>query len=342
MLASIGMLALYDASQQNDLMLGAALVFAGMAGLWGSRKRIHGLLSLHLMATFLTLLFTFQNFTKVNKEVRTECALAELHLRMKKTEDYIAGGHDSSHLQTVNSRLSEVEDLLGHVGARVQDLGINLPTKVKDLQSLQNKLDHLKDGALRLLSSIYHKSEDLERTGQLTDEVRESLKIRADRVKQVLQQLQPDGVEVGHIMTYSEYIGHVDTLVVAATQPLPGPGSSEPLMDITSLTISEKDSEKLRSTLERVPSSNAAVREQEQVVHHHRQKWSERFSALMQQQHHNHHLSDVHDLASLPGHCSRGRAGAGGQRRAMWLLVIIQAAALYMSITVGAMVEKLD
>lgn len=327
-----------------ELTAATALIFIGVVGIWGARTRRIGILNLHVVAALLAMLVTFQTVTEVSKEVRTDCALAELHLRTKQLQEYAKAQPQAVLFEAVHHRLNEVENLVGDVDSRVTSLTEGLHTKVKDIKFLRDKLEHLKTSAQGLLTSLPQNTApkvDGAPADPLTPELEHDLKERIGLATQVLQRLHLDEQNKEDLnLSYEEYVQLLNALTAAATKPLPF--TNQPLLDPASLGHAHHELPQVKAAIERLDarSSSDLAQEKEQAHEAHRNKWAEKFRALIE--YHQGGQSNMYSLGDMPEHCVKGQAAGALLDKAFWLLALLEGLSVYLALTLATALAKKD
>lgn len=148
----------YEFTEATGLMLGAAMLAAGGVGWVGGRARSANLSNLHLLATLLALLLSFNFIGQVVREVHVDCGLAELFLQGRMLEERVTALRQTEAMHTVYSRLNEMEDMLTLVqegAAKTLELkGEQERLRHTDAAYIGAKLDLLRRHAQSALDNI--------------------------------------------------------------------------------------------------------------------------------------------------------------------------------------------
>lgn len=102
----------YEFTEATGLLLGGTMLGAGAVGWLGGKARSANLSNLHLLATLVALLLSFDFLGQVVREVHVDCGLAQLFLQGRALEERVAALRQTETMHTVYARLNEMEDML--------------------------------------------------------------------------------------------------------------------------------------------------------------------------------------------------------------------------------------
>ncbi|KAL6770583.1 hypothetical protein ACKKBF_B31825 [Auxenochlorella protothecoides x Auxenochlorella symbiontica] len=200
----------YEFTEATGLMLGAAMLGAGGVGWAGGRARSANLSNLHLLATLLALLLSFNFIGQVVREVHVDCGLAELFLQGRVLEERVTALRQTEAMHTVYSRLNEMEDMLTLVqegAAKTLELkGEQERLRHTDAAYIGAKLDLLRRHAQSALDNILS-NPNLNETvvRNLNEADKDYLRKRLDTADRVVARIQKHHEEDGQDITFEEY-----------------------------------------------------------------------------------------------------------------------------------------
>lgn len=235
----------YEFTEATGLLLGACMVAAGAVGWAGGRARSGNLANLHVLATLLALLLSFNFIGQVVREVHVDCGLAELYLKNKALETRISELRHTEAMHSVYARMSELEDML--------EMAQRGAVKSIELKAEQDKLRHLDASyiASRLAMLRAHAQEAMDGILQnpalnatvvngLSQADKDYLRKRLDAADKVIERVRQHHEEDGKGISLEEYQELLGVLtdatvfsdkrehpdLVAATSELPNMGAA--------------------------------------------------------------------------------------------------------------------
>eukprot|EP00887_Chlorella_sp_A99_P005362 scaffold1.g5362.t1 len=355
---------LFALTERTGQLLGLLLLLSGAAGYTGAKRRSGNFVNAQLVASMVGLLMAFQLIGN------TDCALAELYQRGKATEAAVAQARQAEALNSVYTRLNEMEDMLTlvqqgaakHVELRQEQ------EKLRDIDMTYIRakvgggararqpsrgaaavlgvawalaMDMVKRHAEEMMESVL-KNPNItsDAINRMSEEEKAALRKRLDTADKVLERIQRHHTDPSQAVTAEEY----QQLLAALTDATVDPARADhPELEQARRWWAKSELPNFKAATERQRSdvyhtlamgdAHQAIQDLENYRRKRREQWNDQFERQLAAYQAQNAGADY--LSSVPEHCVKETRG---ERAVIWLgasAMVLQLVAAYTALSLS-------
>lgn len=231
---------LYSFSTTTGEVLGGLLCSVSLIGVLGSFRKNRSLLNVYLVGTLLVMILCFHFMSEVQREVNTDCSMAELDLRLKVMEGIAERNTQTTMFTALVSRLDEMDEMMSMVEEKTTKIALtsgndvaqnqaNFDKKIDELETIRlddydfikGKLTTLAQHAQQLLDvdMMSKESESGQKLDQIiSQEERDRLQNKIEAAQAVLDNIPNVDKKDYHDMTVEDYKDLIQALTQATVE----------------------------------------------------------------------------------------------------------------------------